>query len=111
MLTAIAEKPSVNPLTGDQILAKQKDNIIQKMFVSGLITGDETLQALVAGVHFQSQATTLTLAPEFTGLVLKQLSQKIPLERLYREALTLLPHSIMACSSRRIVFHRSSWHA
>jgi membrane carboxypeptidase/penicillin-binding protein len=84
MLTAMAEKPSVNPLTGDQILAKQKDNIIQKMFVSGLITADEALQALVAGVHFQSQVTTPTLAPEFTGLVLKQLSQKIPLERLYR---------------------------
>jgi membrane carboxypeptidase/penicillin-binding protein len=84
MLTAIAEKPSLNPLTGSQILAKQQEIIIQKMFVSGLITGDETLGALVEDVHFQSQVVSTNLAPAFTAQVLKQLSSKIPLERLYR---------------------------
>jgi membrane carboxypeptidase/penicillin-binding protein len=84
MLTALAETPSVNPLTGSQILAHQQEAIIQKMFVSGLINGDEALGALKEEVHFREQAASHSLAPAFTELVLQQLSAVMPLERIYR---------------------------
>ncbi len=84
MLTAMAEKPSVNPLTGSQILKQQQEIIIQKMFARGFINGDEALGALKEDVQFKDQVTVRTLAPAFTELVLKQLSAVMPLERVYR---------------------------
>jgi membrane peptidoglycan carboxypeptidase len=84
LLTAMAEKPLVNPLTGSQILKQQQEIIIQKMFASGLIDGDEALGALKKDVHFKDQVIATTLAPAYTALVLKQLSSMIPLNRVYR---------------------------
>jgi membrane carboxypeptidase/penicillin-binding protein len=84
MLTAIAEKPSINPLTGSQILAQQQEYIIQKMFVKGLVSGDEALGALKENVQFKAQASMQSSAPAFTATVLEQLGSRIPLERIYR---------------------------
>ncbi len=97
MLTAISEKPSINPLTGAQILAKQQEFIIKKMFVNGLVSGDEALGALSIVVQFKEQAAPNSPAPAFTALVLKQLSSQIPLERIYRggyDILTTLDYSL-----------------
>ncbi len=84
MLTALSEKPSVNPLTGSQILAQLQELIIRKMFVRGLVSGDETLRALKEEVQFNDLQAAQSPAPMFTSLVLMQLSSNIPLERIYR---------------------------
>ena len=97
MLTAMSEKPSVNPLTGSQVLAQQQELIIQKMFVRGLVNGDETLGALKAEVQFKDQIAAQSPAPAFTSLVLMQLSSKISLERIYRggfEIITSLDYGL-----------------
>lgn len=96
-LTSLAEKPSINPLTGSQILAKQKEAIIQKMLAMSLISVDESLIALKEDVRFQDQVASPSLAPAFTALVLKQLSSTIPLDRIYRggfEIQTTLDYSL-----------------
>ena len=97
MLTAISEKPSINPLTGAQILAQQQEYIIKKMLVRGLVSGDEALGALRMPVQFQEQIARNSPAPAFTALVLEQLGSQIPLERIYRggyDIVTTLDYSL-----------------
>jgi membrane carboxypeptidase/penicillin-binding protein len=84
LLTAMSQAPSVNPLTGSQILKQHQEVIIQKMFANGLISLEAALSALKEDVRLHDQATLRGLAPAFTGLVLKQLSTNIPLERIYQ---------------------------
>jgi membrane peptidoglycan carboxypeptidase len=84
MLVAISEKPSIDPRSGSQLLKQQQELIILKMLVKGLVTGGEAQQALEEELHFQLQAAATSLAPGFTGVVLEQLSEVMPLERLYR---------------------------
>jgi membrane peptidoglycan carboxypeptidase len=105
MLTAISETPSINPLTGSLILKARQDKIIQRMLVDGSIRADEALIAIREDVHFQTQAVTDQIAPEFTSLVLLQLGSVLPLERLARggyDIITTLDYDLQmeaACAS------------
>lgn len=99
MLVAISEKPSIDPLSGSQLLNQQQELIIKKMLVKGLVTGIEAQQALKEEVHFQPKTATQSVAPSFTGLVLDQISKVIPLERLYRGGyviITTLDYTLQA---------------
>lgn len=99
MLVAIAEKPSVDPFSGSQLLKQQQELIIQKMLVKGLVTGIEVQQALKETVRLQAKTEPQSVAPGFTGLVLDQLSTFIPIESLYRggyEVITTLDFSLFA---------------
>jgi membrane peptidoglycan carboxypeptidase len=97
MLTAIAETPGINPLSGSQILKNQQELIISRLLVDGYVTAYEAQQALKEEVQFQSQVKNQPIAPMFTNLVLKQLSSIMPLERLYRggyEIITSLDYGL-----------------
>ena len=63
MLTAMAETPGINPLTGSQILKKQQELIIKRMLVDGLVTGDEARMALKEDLHLQRSGRDQPIAP------------------------------------------------
>ncbi len=84
LLTAIAEMRGGDLAHLEKQLKQRQEQIIQKMFVDGYITGDQAFAAFKDEIKLQPQVDAQSLAPWFTALVLKQLSATIPLERLYR---------------------------
>ncbi|OGN95832.1 MAG: hypothetical protein A2Z71_01100 [Chloroflexi bacterium RBG_13_50_21] len=97
MLTAIAETPPINPLSGSPNLKEQQELIIQRMLVDGLVNGVEARQALEEDIKFQDSVETWQLAPAFSSLVLKQLSSVLPVERIRRggyEIITSLDYGL-----------------
>ncbi len=84
LLTALAEIPDEGPSHLGDALKQRQELIIQRMLVDGYIAGDQAFAALKDDVTLQTPHDAQSLAPEFTTLVLQQLSTIMPLERLYR---------------------------
>ncbi|NJD60099.1 MAG: penicillin-binding protein [Anaerolineae bacterium] len=84
MLIAMAERPFLDPSAGAQFLKQQQELIIQKMLVKGWITGIEAQQALVEKLYISQPGEVQSISPAFSSLILAQLGEVMPLERLYR---------------------------
>jgi membrane peptidoglycan carboxypeptidase len=84
MLIAMADRPFLDPFANAQSLKQQQELIIQKILVKGQITGIEAQQALKEELHLSAPGETQSISPAFSSLILAQLGEEIPLERLYR---------------------------
>ena len=105
MLTAMAENPAIDPLTGLQMLKLQQEWIIQRMLVQGLINSSEAQQALLDDIQIQSLPILNQVAPAFTQIVFQQLSNLISMDRIRRggyEIVTSLDYDLQleaSCTS------------
>lgn len=91
ILAAASETPTLNPIDAPQLALESKDNILQKMFDQGLITRDQLQHSLGEKLNFQPEGgLAFDLSPAFTSLVLEQISQFFPLERITRGGLNLV---------------------
>ena len=84
MLAAFEQNPSLDPSIDLPSLREMQVQVIFKMRDQGFISSDEAQEALKENIQFQPQLEPESLSPEFTNLVLQQLSSVIPLKQLYR---------------------------
>ncbi len=85
LLAAAAQSPSLNPIDAPIAAHERKDYILNLMFEQGLISNDQLMKALEEDIQIQpSKGFTYDVAPNFTKLVIKQASNFIRPELLYR---------------------------
>ena len=91
ILVAASENPALNPIDAPNFALESKDKILQEMFFQGLISSDELQQALEEVPVIQSESDlAVDLSPAFTRLVLEQIRQFFPLDRITRGGLNLV---------------------
>jgi membrane peptidoglycan carboxypeptidase len=91
ILAAAAESPALNPIDAPQAALQAKDRILEEMFTQELISADQLQEALEEEHIFQpSGDLSLDIAPEFTDLVLDQISEFLPMERVLRGGLNIV---------------------
>jgi membrane peptidoglycan carboxypeptidase len=106
MLTSIVESPGLDPWVNGQLLREQQMKVIQAMLEHGLISEMDAQRARDEQVNLQLPRTASSLAPDFTNLVLLQLSSQIPLKRIYMggyEIITSLDYDLQKqaeCTAR-----------
>ncbi len=84
LLTAMLESPGLDPWASGQVLRDRQVRVIQAMLENGVIGGSDAQEALQENIEIQAPRTPLSLAPDFTNLVLLQLSAEVPIERIYQ---------------------------
>jgi membrane carboxypeptidase/penicillin-binding protein len=84
MLAAFEQKPSLDPSIDAPNLREMQVQVIFKMLDQGLIGSSEAQEALKENIQFQPQIAPESLSPEFTNLVLEQLSQYVSLPQVYQ---------------------------
>ena len=97
LLTAIAERPAIIPVETSQLLMEGQRHVIQAMLVEGMINGEEAQRAILETIHLRPPVAVQNSAPAFTNLVLKQLGEVMPLERVIRggyEVVTTLDYDL-----------------
>jgi membrane peptidoglycan carboxypeptidase len=97
LLTSLVEVPGLDPWNAGQLLRDHQVEIIQRMAEDGLISADQAHEAMKENIQLQPERPIHSLAPEFTDLVLKQLSSQLPLERISRggfEIITTLDYDL-----------------
>jgi membrane peptidoglycan carboxypeptidase len=90
MLAAVAEAPALNPIDAPQAALERQRQVIQTMLIQGLITVDEAAQADQTVLDIQPAVERPELAPAFTNLVLEQLADRFPVDRLERGGLRVI---------------------
>lgn len=91
LLVAASENPALNPIDAPNFALESKDKILQKMFNQGLISSDELQHALGEELTIQPESDlAVDLSPAFTRLVLEQINQFFPLDRITRGGLNLV---------------------
>lgn len=91
ILVAAAENPALNPITAPNFVYEAKDQILREMFDQGLISESELQRALAEEPAIQPDGgLAVDLSPPFTSLVLEQVSQFFPLERITRGGFSLV---------------------
>lgn len=91
LLAAAAETPSLNPIDAPQSALQAKDRILQAMYDQELISSDQLHLALDEPLTIQpALELALDFSPAFTKLVLEQVSQYFPLERVLQGGLSLV---------------------
>jgi membrane carboxypeptidase/penicillin-binding protein len=85
LLTAVAQKPALNPLDAPQTALERGEDALQTMLRLGLISVEEARQAENISIKLQKPVgPKFNPAPEFSALVLAHLVNEIELERLER---------------------------
>jgi membrane peptidoglycan carboxypeptidase len=91
VLTALAETPSINPLSFPDAAHSRQQEILKNMAVLGLITEEEARNALKENIVFQYPYETDTeLASSFTQLVIEQAAKQINLAQLERGGMKII---------------------
>jgi membrane carboxypeptidase/penicillin-binding protein len=89
-LVAASQSPSVNPIDAPIASNEAKTQILTTMFEQGLITGEQLDDGLNQEIKVEPASGFLVnLEPAFTNLVIDQVSQYIPEERIYRGGLNI----------------------
>ncbi len=105
-LTVMAESPDLDPWSSRDLLRERQVHIIEAMLENGTISSSDAQAALEETIQLQPQRYAQSLAPDFTNLVLLQVSSQISLERIYRggfEITTTLDYSLQKqaeCAAR-----------
>jgi len=90
MLAAILPAPAINPIDAPGLAAERQGEVLQAMLDAGAITGEQAQQANADPLSIVPPAPeTSSAAPAFTDLMLEQLAEIIPIERLYRGGLRI----------------------
>jgi membrane carboxypeptidase/penicillin-binding protein len=90
-LVAASQSPSVNPIDAPIASNEAKNQILTAMFDQGLITGEQLDDGLNQDIKVEpASGFPENLEPAFTNLVIDQVSQFIPVERIYRGGLNIL---------------------
>lgn len=85
ILAAAAENPSINPIDAPIAALDRKNTILRHMFSQGMISSDQLNSALKERPDFENKkGFSLDIAPDFTKLVVDQVGQFIPAERIFR---------------------------
>jgi membrane peptidoglycan carboxypeptidase len=90
VLAAIAEVPGLSPLDAPQVVLERQSQILENLFVHGLISQDEYKNALNQELSYMPSTTAQELVPAFTNLVLEQLGNLFPLEWIDRGGLRVI---------------------
>jgi membrane peptidoglycan carboxypeptidase len=97
MLVSFEQNPSLDPFKDDLRLREMQVQVIINMLEQGFISSDQAQEALKENIQFQPQLEPESLSPEFTNLVLQQMSEVVPLEQLYQggfEIITSLDYGL-----------------
>lgn len=90
ILAAAAESPSLNPIDAPIAAIEAKDKILYKMLEQDLISAEQLEQALAEELTFQSpQNLSFDISPDFTKLVIEQVSEFIPSDRIFQGGLNI----------------------
>jgi membrane peptidoglycan carboxypeptidase len=84
VLASFVQNPTLDPFKDNLRLREMQVQVIINMFGLGFISMDQAQEALKENIQFQSLLEPESLAPDFTNLVLQQISQVIPLTQLYQ---------------------------
>ena len=91
VLASVAEAPSLNPHDSPQATRERYRDVLQSMRSQGRITDQQYRQALQEKINFRPPVqSSSNLAPAFTNLVLKQLSEEFDRERILRGGLNII---------------------
>lgn len=91
ILAAVSETPALNPLDAPQVAIQRGRELLYVMNDLGLISSDETAQALAENPMFAAAPQTPPgLAPAFLNLVLAQVDSQIPRERVERGGMVII---------------------
>jgi membrane peptidoglycan carboxypeptidase len=91
LLAAAAETPSLNPIDAPQAALQAKDRILQAMYDQELISSHQLQLSLYEALTIQpAQELAFDFSPAFTRLVLEQVSQYFPLDRILQGGLNLV---------------------
>jgi membrane peptidoglycan carboxypeptidase len=89
-LVAAAQSPGIHPLEAPQVVLERQESVLHSMLFQGTVSPIEAAQAIQENHAFRDRIPPSDLAPAFTNLVLEQLSEYIPLERLERGGLRVI---------------------
>jgi membrane peptidoglycan carboxypeptidase len=89
LLTGISQSPALNPFDSPQSAAKLQKDVLDKLFMRGLITFDESNSGIDVLKGLQAPQTPPNLAPAFSELVLSLLDSQFSRERIARGGLNI----------------------
>jgi membrane carboxypeptidase/penicillin-binding protein len=90
-LVAAASSPTINPIDNPIASKEARDRILKKMFDQGLINQEQFNSAISQEIPHQSaEKFPVNLEPAYTSLVIQQLSNFIPEDRIFRGNLKII---------------------
>jgi len=99
VLASFAQNPSLDPFRDNLRLREMQVQVIIDMFGHGFISTGQAQEALKENIQFQPILEPESLAPQFTNLVLQQISQVMPLTQVYQggfEVVTSLDYELQS---------------
>jgi membrane carboxypeptidase/penicillin-binding protein len=84
VLTGFMQNPSLDPSEDNLRIREMQVQVIIDMLGHGYIGTDQAHEALKENIQFQPQIEPESLSPQYTNLVLQQISQVVPLKQLYQ---------------------------
>jgi membrane peptidoglycan carboxypeptidase len=90
LLTGVNQSPALNPFDSPQSAPELQKDVLDKLFMRGLITLDETKGGAVALKGLQAPQSSPNIAPAFSDLVLSLLDSRYSRERIERGGLNII---------------------
>jgi membrane peptidoglycan carboxypeptidase len=90
VLASFVQNPTLDPFKDNLRLREMQVQVIINMFGLGFISMGQAQEALKENIQFQPLLEPESRAPDFTNLVLQQISQVMPLTQLYQGGLQVI---------------------